>query len=58
MTSEQASVLIAYIEALQDRANHEGVMREMQACDLNDLDVDDALRELGDIAGRKCRPFL
>jgi hypothetical protein len=53
MDSEQAGLLIDYIEALAERTNHQSVMRHLdQEIGIKEVELDRACRTLGEIAGR------
>ena len=52
MTSEEADTLIDYFETLQERTNHQSVMKALKEKGYSEDQIDRACRTLGLIAGR------
>ena len=52
LTREQAETIIDYLETMEERLNHQSVMRGMNDKGYSDQEVDAACRALGAIAKR------
>ncbi len=54
MTSDEADKVISYIEALEERVNHNTIMHDLMEKGYTEIEIDSALKALGKIAGRDC----
>lgn len=52
LTREQASLLIDYLEVMEERTNHQANMAVIAEQGTAEKDLDDACQALGKIAGR------
>jgi hypothetical protein len=52
MTQDQASLLIDYLETMEEITDHQSNMRQMQEIGTNEEELDAACRALAEIAGR------
>ncbi len=52
VTRDQADILIIYIEAMSERANHQSLMEQLAGDGVSEKELDDACRALGTIAQR------
>lgn len=52
ITSDQACAIIDYIEALEERTNHNSIMEKLQNDGYTEKELDEACKALGKIAGR------
>lgn len=54
MTREEADIVVSYIEALEERVNHQSLMRKLEADGYSESEIDEALNALGEMCGRDC----
>ena len=52
MTGDQASIIIDYIEALEEHSRHESIMSKLQTAGYTTEELDKACKALGKLAGR------
>lgn len=52
MTRDQACIVIDYLEALEERVNHNSIMEKLEEDGFTETEIDQALK--GTIAGRSC----
>jgi hypothetical protein len=52
MTRDQASALIEYLEALEERVDHQRIMERVAEFGLTEKELDEAAIALGTLAGR------